>query len=161
MLPFLAGADVPCVLMHWRGHSKLMQRRARYERVVEDVRSELARRCEAAIVAGVATDRIVLDPGLGFAKTSEHSWSVLARLPRLMSLGFPLLVGASRKAFLADCVEVSHSGSTRPVDRDDASDAVATIAATAGVWAVRVHRVPAAAAGVRVAARVAAERPGR
>jgi len=161
MLPYLAGADVPCVLMHWRAHSKLMQQRATYRSVVEDVRSELARRCDAAAAAGISADRIILDPGLGFAKTGEHNWSVLAQLPRLMSLGFPLLVGASRKAFLGECVDYGDLDARRPVDRDDVSAAVATIAALTGVWGVRVHNVPAAAAGSRVAARLAAERPGR
>ena len=161
MLPFLAEADVQCVLMHWRAHSKLMQERAGYRSVVEDVRSELAGRCDAAVAAGINPDRIILDPGLGFAKTSEHNWSVLARLPRLMSLGFPLLVGASRKRFLAECVDYGDLDDGRPVDRDDASAALATIAAMAGVWGVRVHHVPAAAAGSRVAARLTAERSNR
>ena len=159
MLPFLARADVSCVLMHWRGHSGSMQQRARYRDVVEDVRSELARRCDAAVAAGIATDRIILDPGLGFAKTGEHSWSVLARLPRLMSLGLPLLVGASRKSFLAGCGG-RDAEAAPPADRDDASAAVATIAALGGVWGVRVHRVPPAAASCRVAARLAGERKG-
>jgi dihydropteroate synthase len=161
MLPFLADAGVPCVLMHWRAHSNLMQQRATYRSVVEDVRGELARRCDAAVAAGISADRIILDPGLGFAKTGEHNWSVLARLPRLMSLGFPLLVGASRKAFLAECVDYGDLDARRPVDRDDVSAAVATIAALTGVWGVRVHDVPAAAAGSRVVSRLASERSGR
>jgi dihydropteroate synthase len=99
MLPFLAEADVPCVLMHWRAHSRVMQQHAVYGCVVEEVRGELARRLDAALVAGVRPERIVLDPGLGFAKAGGHNWSVLAGLPRLMTLGFPLLVGASRKRF--------------------------------------------------------------
>jgi len=154
MLPFLADADVPCVLMHWRAHSQVMQQHAVYGSVVEDVRSELARRCEAALSAGVREERIVLDPGLGFAKTSEHSWSVLAGLPRLMTLGFPLLVGASRKRFLAECVDYGGLDGARPEHREDVSAAVATIAAAAGVWAVRVHAVAAAAAGSRTVSRL-------
>lgn len=161
MLPFIADAGVGCVLMHWRTHSKLMQERATYCSVVEEVRSELARRCDAALAAGVDRDRIILDPGLGFSKAAEHNWSLLARLPRLMSLGFPLLVGASRKRFLAECVDYGHLDASDPVDRDDVSAAVATLAALTGVWGVRVHDVPSAAAGARVAARLAAERPAR
>ncbi|KAA1428692.1 dihydropteroate synthase [Nocardioides antri] len=161
MLPFLADAGVGCVLMHWRAHSKLMQERATYRSVVEDVRSELARRCDAAMAAGISADRIVLDPGLGFAKEAGHNWSLLARLPRLMSLGFPLLVGASRKRFLAECVDYGGLDPAEPADRDDVSAAVATVAAVTGVWGVRVHDVRPAAAAARVAARLAAERPGR
>ncbi len=160
MLPFVAEAEIPCVLMHWRAHSKVMQQRASYRNVVEDVRSELSRRCDAAVAAGITPDRIILDPGLGFAKTSKHNWSVLAQLPRLISLGFPLLVGASRKGFLAECADYGAFDPQRPVDRDHASGAVAMFAAMTGVWGVRVHNVPAAAAGSRVAARLADERPG-
>ncbi|MDZ5621707.1 dihydropteroate synthase [Nocardioides bizhenqiangii] len=161
MLPFLAEAGVGCVLMHWRAHSKLMQERATYRSVAEDVRTELARRCDAAMAAGVSADRIILDPGLGFAKAPEHSWSLLARLPRLMSLGFPLLVGASRKRFLAECVGGGDLDAAHPTDRDAVSAAVATVAALTGAWGVRVHDVPAAVAGARVAARLAAEWPER
>lgn len=160
MLPFIAHAGVPCVLMHWRAHSKVMQQHATYRIVVEDVRSDLARRCDAALTAGIGADRIILDPGLGFAKTADHSWSLLARLPRLMSLGFPVLVGASRKAFLGECVDHDGLDAARPADRDGVSAAVASIAAATGVWGVRVHDVPAAAAASRVAARLAAARTG-
>ena len=156
MLPFLAAADVPCVLMHWRAHSQEMQQHASYGSVVEDVRSELARRCEAALSAGVRAERIVLDPGLGFAKTSAHSWSLLADLPRLMSLGFPLLVGASRKGFLAECVDYGGLDAARPADRDDVSAAVATLAAATGVWGVRVHSVAGAAAASRTVSQLRA-----
>ncbi len=161
MLPFLADAGLPCVLMHWRAHAHLMERRAAYRDVVEDVRSELARRVDTALAAGVAADRIVLDPGLGFAKQAGHNWALLARLPRLLSLGLPLLVGASRKRFLADCVDHGDLDPALPADRDDASAAVAALVAAHGAWGVRVHDVPAAAAAARVAARVAAERPRR
>ncbi len=161
MLPFIADAGVDCVLMHWRTHSKLMQERATYRSVLEDVRSELARRCEAATTAGINGDRIILDSGLGFSKAAGHNWSLLARLPRLMSLGFPLLVGASWKRFLAECVDYGDLDAADPVDRDDVSAAVAAVAAVTGVWGVRVHDVPSAAAGARVAARLTAERPAR
>lgn len=154
MLPFLAAADVPCVLMHWRAHAAVMQDHAVYDDVVEDVRAELARRCDAALAAGVAAERIVLDPGLGFAKTDAHSWSLLGALPRLSSLGLPLLVGASRKGFLRECVDVRRHDPDLPADRDDVSAAVVAVAATAGAWGVRVHDVPGALAGTAVAARI-------
>ena len=158
MLRVLAEASAPCVLMHWRAHSTVMDTHAVYDDVVGDVCDELVARADAAIAAGVAPHNIVLDPGLGFAKTAGQTWSVLAALPQLNSLGFPVLVGASRKRFLADCSGALESG---PDDRDDASGAVAAIAAAGGAWGVRVHAVPAAAAAARVAARLEAARFGR
>ena len=154
MIPFLAESDVRCVLMHWRAHAAVMQEHAVYDDVVEDVRDELARRCDAAVTAGVAPDRIVLDPGLGFAKTSAHSWTLLGALPRLAALGLPLLVGASRKGFLRECVDVRRHDPARPADRDDVSAAVVALAAAAGAWGVRVHDVSGALAGTAVAARI-------
>lgn len=151
MLPFVAAAQVPCILMHWRGHSATMDRLAVYIDVVEDVRVELSRRVDAALTAGVRLDRIVLDPGLGFAKDNTHNWQLLAGLSRLRSLGLPVLVGASRKRFLADCVTYDGAEATRPSGRDDASSAVVALAAAQGVWGVRVHEPAAAAAAVRVA----------
>lgn len=156
MLPFVADAGVPCVLMHWRGHAQVMHEHAVYGSVVEDVRSELARRCAAALSAGVREENVIIDPGVGFAKSNEHSWSLMAALPRLMTLGFPVLVGASRKRFLAECVDYGGLDPTLPAHRDDASAAVATMAAAAGAWGVRVHSVGAAAAASRTVSRLRA-----
>ena len=100
MAKVVAAAGVPWVLMHWRGHSRDMQALASYGDVVADVRTELLRQADAALAAGVEPDRIVLDPGLGFAKSAEHNWALLARLDELVAAGFPVLVGASRKSFL-------------------------------------------------------------
>ncbi|AEF39426.1 dihydropteroate synthase [Hoyosella subflava] len=154
MLPFLAGSNVPCVLMHWRAHAAVMQRYAVYDSVVQDVCFELARRADQALAAGVDGDNIVLDPGLGFAKTADQSWSLLAALPTLRGLGFPILVGASRKRFLSECVDYGTLKRENPADRDDASSAVAAVAAASGAWGVRVHDTAAAAAAVRVARRL-------
>ncbi|MGN6722943.1 MAG: dihydropteroate synthase, partial [Marmoricola sp.] len=151
MLPLVAEAQVPCILMHWRGHSTTMDQLAVYTDVVEDVRVELSSRVDAALNAGVRLDRIVLDPGLGFAKDNAHNWQLLGGLARLRSLGLPVLVGASRKRFLADVVTYDGAEVTRPSGRDDASSAVAALAAAQGVWGVRVHEPSAAAAAVRVA----------
>jgi dihydropteroate synthase len=159
MLPFLADADVTCVLMHWRAPSAVMTQHATYDSVVEEVRSELAQRCEAALSAGIRQDRIVLDPGLGFAKTIEHSWSVLAALPRLLALGFPMLVGASRKRFLAECVDYGDLDGAQAEHRDDVSAAAATLAAAAGAGGVRVHAVAPAAAASRFVSRLRAATP--
>jgi dihydropteroate synthase len=158
MLAMLADSAAPCVLMHWRAHARHMDRHATYGSVVDDVLAELGARVDAAVAAGVAAGNIVLDPGLGFAKTPEQTWSLLAAIPKLREFGVPLLVGASRKRFLAECVDYGACDPARPVDRDDASSAVAALAAAAGVWGVRVHEVGPAAAAVRVAARLGAAR---
>jgi dihydropteroate synthase len=95
-----ADTQLPWVLMHWRGHSRNMNALATYDDVVLEVRSELLQRVDAALTAGVSENAIVLDPGLGFAKTGTHDWELLRRLDALIGLGFPVLVGASRKRFL-------------------------------------------------------------
>ncbi len=134
-------AGCPWILMHWRGPSRVMQDLAHYDDVVADVRSELLERVEAAEKAGVATDRLVLDPGLGFAKTAEHNWALLAHLDVLTTLGLPVLVGASRKSFLGQLLRDT-DGEPRPVDRREAATvAVTAYAASAGAWGVRVHDV--------------------
>jgi dihydropteroate synthase len=148
----VADAGCPYVVMHWRGPSQDMQSRAVYADVVAEVCDELKRRVEAVVAAGVALDQIVVDPGIGFAKTAEHNWSVLAHLDRIAGLGRPVLVGASRKSFLGALL-ADPDGAARPVaGRDDATAAVTALAAAAGAWAVRVHDVPASADAVRVAA---------
>jgi dihydropteroate synthase len=145
MLTTVASLQVPYVAMHWRGHSADMQTRAVYDDVVADVCAELAARRDAAQAAGV-TD-VVLDPGLGFAKNADHNWALLRALPELSGLGRPLLVGASRKAFLGALLD------GRPAaDRDAASTAVTVLAAQAGAWGVRVHDVASSADAVRVVA---------
>ena len=150
MLPLVAEAGVPYVVMHWRGHSADMQRRARYDDVVAEVCAELVQRRDAALAAGVDGERVVLDPGLGFAKEPEHSWALLRALPTLVGLGHPLLVGASRKGFLGTLL-----GDAPSAERDHATAAVTVLAAQAGAWAVRVHAVRPSADAVRVAAMMA------
>lgn len=155
MLPVVARLGVPYVAMHWRGHSADMQSRAHYDDVVREVRQELGARRDAALEAGVRADRLLLDPGLGFAKEADHSWALLRHLTVLMELGQPLLVGASRKGFLGELLAGS-DGERRPVDgREAATAAVTVLAAQAGAWAVRVHEVRPSADAVRVAAAVA------
>jgi dihydropteroate synthase len=134
-------AGCPWILMHWRGHSASMQQLAHYDDVVADVRSELCRRVDAAVAAGVDPSCLVLDPGLGFAKTAAHNWALLAALDSLVGLGMPVMVGASRKAFLGALLAGS-DGAPRPVhDREDATTAITAYAAFAGAWGVRVHEV--------------------
>lgn len=141
MLPLVAAREVPLVLMHWRGHSVDMQDRAAYGDVVAEVCRELAARRDAALAAGIRLDRLVLDPGLGFAKLAEHNWTLLARLSALADLGLPLLLGASRKAFLGKVGRPEGGIPRPPIERDAATAATSVLAALAGVWAVRVHDV--------------------
>jgi dihydropteroate synthase len=141
MAKVVAAAGVPWVLMHWRGHSRDMQALARYGDVVRDVAAELTRQVDVALAAGVDPDNIVLDPGLGFAKTAEHNWTLLARLDELTALGFPVLVGASRKAFLGRLL-AGPDGTPAPVEaREHATAATSVLAAVMGAWGVRVHEV--------------------
>jgi dihydropteroate synthase len=128
-----------------------MQQRARYDDVVAEVSGHLAERARAAVAAGVPSEHVLLDPGLGFGKTAEHNWSLLRRLDALTALGFPVVVGASRKAFLGALL--ADSGTPRAVaEREHATTAVTALAAASGAWAVRVHDVAASADAVRVAA---------
>ncbi|KQO97524.1 dihydropteroate synthase [Leifsonia sp. Leaf264] len=137
MAAAVAGLDVHYVAMHWRGHSKHMNELARYGDVVADVRSELAERVEALLAAGISSDRIILDPGLGFAKRAEHDWQLLGNLESLATLGHPILVGASRKRFLGALLPAD-----APVaERDLPTAVVSALSARAGVWGVRVHDV--------------------
>ena len=156
MAKTVAAAGVPFVVMHWRGHSADMAARAVYGDVVADVVAELRGRLDALATEGVDPDQVVLDPGLGFAKTAEHNWALLAHLDALSALGRPVLVGASRKGFLGHLL-ADQAGEPRPLaDRDHATAAVTALAAAAGAWAVRVHDVPASRDAVRVAAAVRA-----
>jgi dihydropteroate synthase len=141
MAKVVADAGVPWILMHWRGRSDVMDGMAHYDDVVVDVRAELLARVDAAVAAGVAADALVLDPGLGFAKTAAHNWLLLRHLDVLVSTGLPVLVGASRKRFLGTLL-AGRDGRPRPADgRELATLAVTALAAAAGVWGVRVHEV--------------------
>ena len=154
MAAFVASSGLPFVVMHWRGHSVDMQTRAMYDDVVEDVRRELAQRVAAVVDAGVDPDQLILDPGIGFAKRpdSDHNWALLRHLDRLTDLGRPVLVGASRKAFLGRLL-AEHGNPRPPSERDHASSAMTALVAAAGAWAVRVHDASADVDAVRVAAR--------
>jgi dihydropteroate synthase len=150
MHAWVAGAEVPYIAMHWRGHSTDMQRLATYDDVVADVCAELGDRLAELAAAGVDPERVVLDPGLGFAKDSAHNWALLAALPQLQALGRPVLIGASRKRFLGELL--GGPGQPRPVEeRDAATDAVTALAAAIGAWAVRVHDVRGSRDAIAVA----------
>jgi len=127
---------VQYVVMHWRGESKEMQSRAIYKDVVKEVRDELSERIAQLIDQGVSPEQIIIDPGIGFAKSGEHNWELLRKIDRFQLLGYPLLIGVSRKRFLGDLV-----GAENPDDREYATIAITTEMARKGVWAVRTHSV--------------------
>jgi len=139
------GADV--VLQHWRGPSSAMYAQAEYDDVVLEVLRELSARIDAAAAAGIAPSRVIVDPGIGFGKQGAQNWAVLRGLPRIAGLGPRVMVGTSRKRFLADAL-----GAGASVERRDLATAVTSVlAAQAGVWAVRVHDVAATVDALRVA----------
>jgi dihydropteroate synthase len=162
MMKLVAESGSPIVLMHWREHSAEMQKHTTYDDLVADIIAELGVQVDAAIAAGIAAERIIVDPGLGFSKTGDQNWTVLANLDAFTALGYPLLVAASRKRFLGELLADPSTGlgepALRPTDqREHATAAISTLAATAGAWCVRVHEPAASADAVRVVARLAEE----
>lgn len=146
MASVVIDTGLPFVVMHWRGHSVEMSAAAIYGDVVLDVQRELEQRAADLIVRGVDPAKLILDPGLGFAKTAEHNWKILGRFENLTSLGLPVLVGASRKRFIGELL----AAGVPPEGRDLPSSIVAALAASRGAWAVRVHNVEQARAALDV-----------
>ena len=144
----VATLDLPYVLLHWRGHSSVMDDMAKYSNVVTEVLKEIDTQVQKAIKSGVQKNKIVIDPGLGFAKNPEHNWEILKKFEQLHSLGLPIYVGASRKRFLAEFAYPQ--GSTDPKDRDLATSAISSYVSLNGAWAVRVHDVVGSVAAVKV-----------
>jgi dihydropteroate synthase len=134
----VAEHQVPYICMHWRNHSSDMYQNANYSNVVLEVIEELEQRVAVALGAGIEPNRIILDPGLGFAKQPEHNWQLISEINTLNSLGFPLLVGASRKKFLREL----------GVDVDAATHALNAYLAANKIWAVRVHDVKGTASAI-------------
>ncbi|MGW7466938.1 dihydropteroate synthase [Streptomyces xantholiticus] len=151
MVPVVAATGAPFVVMHWRGFSEDMNSRAVYRDVVAEVVEELRARMEAVVEGGIAPERIVIDPGLGFAKQAEHDLALVAHLAELRALGRPVLVAASRKRFLGRVLAKDDGAPPPARERDAATAAVSAISAHEGAWAVRVHEVRATADAVRVA----------
>lgn len=150
MVPVVAAAGAPFVVMHWRGFSESMNSRAVYGDVVTEVTDELRARMDAVVAGGIAPERLVIDPGLGFAKDAPHDLALLAGLDALRALGRPLLVAASRKRFLGHVLAREGAAPPPARERDAATAAVSALSARAGAWAVRVHEVRATADAVRV-----------
>lgn len=153
MFSTVAAAGAAYVLMHWRTHSDHMQEHADYTDVVTDVINELNEQLDQALVAGIAPSSIALDPGIGFSKTADQNWDVLAAITELHALGHPLLVAASRKRFLGVLL-ADRAGELRPpAQRDDGTTATSALAAVAGAWCIRTHAVRASVDAVKVANR--------
>ncbi len=132
MLPTAAQLGVPYIAMHWRGHSKDMNSRAVYGDVVKDVISELQERIDAALNAGIRQENLMIDPGIGFAKDAHHNWEIIDSIDEFVALGYPVLVGGSRKRFL---------GGDNPDEREAATIELTKRLSTSGIWGVRVHSV--------------------
>ena len=132
MLTTAASLNVPYIAMHWRGHSKDMNSRAVYKDVVGEVINELQERITASLEAGINKDNLIIDPGLGFAKDAEHNWEIIDSITSFVDLGYPVLVGASRKRFL---------GGDNPDLREAATVVLTQRLSTTGIWAIRVHSV--------------------
>lgn len=159
MFATVAAANSPYVLMHWRAHSARMQQQTEYDDVVHDVAQELQDQLDLALKAGIDPSRIAVDPGIGFSKTADQNWEVLAATERYHQLGYPLLVATSRKRFLGHLLADEHGELRPPLERDDATTATTALAAAAGAWCIRAHAVRSTSDAVRVAARWAAATP--
>lgn len=134
MLETAAELNVPYIAMHWRGHSKEMNSLANYENVTEEVITELNLRIAAALSAGISRSNLIIDPGIGFAKEAADNWQIIENIERFVALGYPVLVGASRKRFL---------GGDNPTERESATVELTKRLSQSGIWAVRVHGVAA------------------
>jgi len=151
MADLLVEAGVPWVLMHWRSVSSDHPHEVpRYRDVVAEVRAELLASIDDAVAAGVDPAKLIIDPGLGFAKTGQHNWALLHALPKLVAIGVPVLVGASRKRFLGTLL-AGPDGAVRPPDgRETATAVLSALAALHGAWGVRVHDVRASVDALKV-----------
>ncbi len=147
MFSTIAALGCVYVLQHTRGTPQTMNSLARYDSVADDVAAELRVSIDRAVALGVNRANIIVDPGFGFAKDNDHNWDLAAHLDAVEALGQPMLVGVSRKRFLADVVDAGAG----PVERDDATAALTAYFAGRGVWGVRVHEVTASKAAVLTA----------
>lgn len=161
MAPLLVEAGVPWVLMHWRSVSSAQPHQApHYRDVVAEVRAELLASVDSAVSAGVDPKNVIIDPGLGFAKTAHHNWALLRALPEFVATGVPVLVGASRKRFLGTLL-AGADGTVRPPDgRETATAVVSALAGLHGAWGVRVHDVRASADALKVVEAWTGDRDG-
>ncbi|UQX88915.1 dihydropteroate synthase [Jatrophihabitans telluris] len=158
MARVVSDARCPWIIMHWRGHSDRMAELARYDDVVLDVKHELLARVDDAVKAGVEPEQLVLDPGLGFAKSAEHNWRLLAHIEEFTRLDLPVLLGASRKSFLGRLLADPDGEVRATSEREDATTALTMFAALQGAWGVRVHEVRPSVDAALAAAAIKAAR---
>ncbi|RVW00558.1 dihydropteroate synthase [Rhodococcus xishaensis] len=153
MARVVAEAHVPWILMHWRPAGEFVHAggSAHYDDVVREVRDELMVQVDAAVAAGVDPRALVLDPGLGFVKAADHNWQLLHRLPELAELGFPVLIGASRKRFLGSLLAGADGTDRPPSGREIATAVISALAVMNGAWGVRVHDAQASLDAIAVA----------
>ena len=141
MFAVAAKHEVVIVISHWRGHSDIMNTLAAYQNVAEEVAQELQERVDAAITAGIKRENIIVDPGLGFAKDMKQNWQLVARLDEIEKLGLPVLVGASRKRFIAGALDEEEPNSVSHERRDVATAVLTALLMQRKLWGVRVHNV--------------------
>jgi dihydropteroate synthase len=154
MLGYIATLNTPYILMHWRGPSNIMNTLTDYTDVVADVTAEISQQVDVAVAAGIARERIAIDPGIGFAKTVDQNWPILKHIDVLEELGLPILMGASRKKFLGELL--AKDGVAREMEeRESATAAISTLMAVRGLWAVRVHDVKSSSDAIAVLNRIA------
>jgi dihydropteroate synthase len=151
MAALVADADVTWILMHWRSvQAEQPHEVPHYRDVVAQVRAELLASVDAAVAAGVERGKLIIDPGLGFAKTAQHNWALLRALPELAATGIPVLVGASRKRFLGALLAGADGAPRPPGGRETATAVVSALAGMYGAWGVRVHDVRASVDALKV-----------
>ncbi|WP_082909057.1 dihydropteroate synthase [Mycolicibacterium iranicum] len=153
MVRVVADSGAPWILMHWRSVGTVRPHDApAYADVVGEVRDELMAGVDAAVAAGVDAAKLIIDPGLGFAKTAQHNWALLHALPEFVATGIPVLVGASRKRFLGALLAGPHGEPRPPAGRETATAVVSALAALNRAWGVRVHDVRASVDALAVVA---------
>ncbi|MEY3407897.1 MAG: hypothetical protein RL038_958 [Actinomycetota bacterium] len=151
MFSVVAASDADYVLMHWRGHSDVMQQLVNYEDVTAEVIAEWQTQAALAEAAGIKSERIIFDPGIGFSKTAEQNWQLLQNIGQFKNLPYRCLLGVSRKRFLADVISGSTNADSAVTDRDLPTAVLSFYAAQNDLFAVRVHDVSSSAAAIRVA----------
>jgi dihydropteroate synthase len=152
MFSSIASTNCLYILGHWRGFSDVMDERAQYSDVAREVVAELAEQVSMAVASGISRDRIIVDPGLGFAKDMQQNWDLVARLDELKKLDLPMLVGASRKRFIAHALDKENPQSVDHARRDVATAVLTALLLQRKLWGVRVHNVQATVDAISVVA---------
>ena len=152
MFKVAADTGATIIISHWRGFSDQMDTLATYDDVAAEVAAELKLRVDAALATGIEQSQIVIDPGLGFAKDMQQNWKLVARLDKLEQLGYPILVGASRKRFIAGVIEPDEPAEVSNERRDLATAVLTALLLQRKIWGVRVHNVLATTDAIRVVA---------